>query len=229
MGHVQRQQRGAFGALQRPERIGIALPIREPGDEICLRRPEHAVGHARVVFQTLQQHVVEAGRANDLADRNGGKAVEQAGPARVAAPTVQKIRVLLETRYEVADVIAEFGVTSLDMRQVGIGLAGLLRPRRPHLVGVYLIPPQPSLRIPVRRHAADGEDLVFRRAGEGGKQADRHDRVGEHFDSGIEGLTLGILGLVLVGRRLQHCFQIDRHRVIARGDQVLLMHVGRGE
>ena len=72
--------------------------------------------------------------------------------------------------------------------------------------------------------------LLSDRAAIGGKQADRHDRVGEDFDSGVEGLDpRAPRTLCSSARRLQHRFQIDRHRVIARGDHVLLMHVGRGE
>ncbi len=45
------------------------VPFRQPRDEVGLRRPDRAVVHAAMVFQALQQHVVEAGRADDLADR----------------------------------------------------------------------------------------------------------------------------------------------------------------
>ncbi len=41
--------------------------------------------------------------------------------------------------------------------------------------------------------------------------------------------ALGVLRLALVGGGLKDHFQIDRHRVIAGRDHVLLMHVGGGK
>ena len=55
----------------------VFVPIRQPGHEVGLRRPDGAVVHAAMIFQPLQQHGVEAGRADHLADRKAGKAVEQ--------------------------------------------------------------------------------------------------------------------------------------------------------
>ena len=63
----------------------------------------------------------------------------------------------------------------------------------------------------------------------GGKQADHHDRVGEDFHGGVKGQSLGILGFVLLGGCLKDHFQIDRHRVIAGRNHVLLMHVSGDE
>ena len=97
MRHVERNQRRAFGPLQRPKRIILALPIGEPGDEIRLRRPDHAVVHGFMIAQPLQQHVVEPGRANDVADRSAGKTVEQLAPPCSTPATQQEARVLLKT------------------------------------------------------------------------------------------------------------------------------------
>ena len=151
---------GPFGPLQWPNRIGIFLPIREPGDEVCLRGPGHAVIHGPMILQTLQQHVIESGGANDLADRNAGKAVEYPSQLCVPALMQQKFCVILEARDEIVDMIAKLGVTAIDMRQVRIGLAAFLRFRRPHLVGVYVVPLESCLGIPVRGHSANRKDIV---------------------------------------------------------------------
>ncbi len=96
MRHVQRDQRRTFGPLQRPQRITLALPIGQPGDEIRLRRPGHAIVHGFMIAKPLQQHVVKPGRANDLADRDAGKSVEQRALPRTPAVAQQEARVLLE-------------------------------------------------------------------------------------------------------------------------------------
>ena len=102
-----------------------SLPIRQPGEEVRLRRPRHAVIHAAMVFQPLQQHVVEPRRANDLADRKAGKPVEQ--PALIGVPALrqQEPGVVLEARDEIVDMVAELGVAAVDMRQVRDGVVGL--------------------------------------------------------------------------------------------------------
>ena len=80
----------------------------------------------RMIFQALQQHVVESGGTNDLADGNAGKAVEQSALLCVPALAQQELGVVLEARDEIVDMIAELGVAAIDMRQVWIGLAGFL-------------------------------------------------------------------------------------------------------
>ncbi len=92
-----------------------------------------------MVFQALEQHVVEPGGAHDLADGKAGKAVEQRPPCATAM-TQQEFRVVLEARDEIVDMIAEFGVTAGDVRQIGVGLGGFFQFRRPHRVGVYFVP-----------------------------------------------------------------------------------------
>ena len=49
------------------------------------------------------------------------------------------------------------------------------------------------------------------------------------FRGGVEGLRFGLCGFVLVGGRLKDRLQIDRHRMIAGGNHVFLVHVGRRE
>ena len=83
--------------------------------------------------------------------------------------------------------------------------------------------------IPVRGHSAHRKDIVVGRPAIGGKQADHHDRVGEDFHGGVKGLSLGFLRFVLLGGCLKNRFQIDRHRVIAGRNHVLLMHVSGRE
>ena len=146
-----------------------------------------------------------------------------------AAVTQQEVRVFLETRDEVVDVIAELGVAAIDMRQIGVGLAGFVRFRRPHRVGIDVVPRDFRFGVPVRGHAADGKDDVVGRASIGGKQADRHDRIADDFGGGVEGEIFRRFGAALFGAGLQNHFQIDRHRVIAARDHVLLMHVGGGK
>src|SRR6202030_1733867 len=104
--------------------------------------------------QPLQQHVVEPGGANDVADRNAGKSVEQT-PCPAAAAQ-QEVRVLGKTLDEVVDVIAEFSIAAVGVRQIGAGLGGLVRFRRPHRVGIDLVPSDFRFRVPVRGYAADG-------------------------------------------------------------------------
>ena len=59
----------------------------------------------------------------------------------------------------------------------------------------------------------------------GRQQADHHHRIGEDVGGGVERLVLGSGDVMLHGGRLQDRFQIDRQRMIAGGDHVLLMHV----
>ena len=229
MRHVERNQRRALGPLQRPKRIMLALPIGQPGDEIRLRRPDHAVVHGFVIAQPLQQHVVEAGRTNDVTDRNAGKTVEQLAAPCCPAATQQEVRVLLKTFDEVVDVIAEPGIAAVDMRQIGAGLGGLVRFRRPHRVGIDFVPSDFRFGGPVRGHAADGKDDVVGRAPISGKQAHRRDGIADDFGRRGESEIFRSFGAALFGTGLQNHFQIDRHRMIAAGDHVLLMHVGCGK
>ena len=85
------------------------------------------------------------------------------------------------------------------------------------------------LELPVRVHSADRNDTVVGRPPIGGKQANRHDRVGDGVHGGVKGVPLGILDFVLFGGCLKYHFQIDRHRVIAGRNHVLPMHVRSGE
>src|SRR5450756_3136780 len=116
-----------------------------------------------MIFEALEQHVIESGRTNDLADRNAGKTVEQSSLLCVPALMQQELRVVLEARDEVVDIVAKLGVTAIDMRQVRSGLADFLRFRRPHLVGVYVVPLDLCFGIPVRGHSADCKDIVVGR------------------------------------------------------------------
>ena len=104
----------------------LALPIGQPGDEIRLRRPDHAVVHGFMIAKPLQQHVVEPGRTNDVENRNAGETVEQLVPPCSTAATQQEARVLLETQDEIVDVVAEPGVAAVDVRQIGAGLGGFV-------------------------------------------------------------------------------------------------------
>ena len=109
MRHVQLEERRALGALQWPSGIGVLLPVRQPRQEVRLRRPEDAILHRPMIFQALQQHVVELGGANDLAHRKSGKAVEQSSLVAASALQQQELRVLLEARDEVIDMVAKLG------------------------------------------------------------------------------------------------------------------------
>ena len=75
--HVQCRERFSFGAMQRPEEISVLVPVRQSGEEVRLRRPDDAVVHRAVIAQTLEQHVIELGRPDDFAYRNGRKAIKQ--------------------------------------------------------------------------------------------------------------------------------------------------------
>ena len=130
---------------------------------------------------------------------------------------------------KLVDVLVELGVTAVDMRQVRIGFGGDGRFRRPHRVRIDVVPGDFYFRVPVGGHAADCEHLVVGRAPVGRQQADHHHRIGEDVGGGVKGLVFGVRGAVLLGRSLQDGFQIDRQRMIAGGDHVLLMHVARGE
>src|SRR5450756_249414 len=93
-----------------------------------------------MIFEALEQHVIESGRTNYLADRNAGKTVEQSSLFCVPAQMQQELRVVLEARDEVVDMVGKLGVTAIDMRQVRSGLADFLRFCGPHPVGVYVVP-----------------------------------------------------------------------------------------
>src|SRR5690606_9181843 len=75
--HIQGGESRTLCPLQWPDEIRVLVPIRQPGDEVDLRRPDDAVVHRPVIFETLQQHVIEAGRAKDFSYRQSGEAVEQ--------------------------------------------------------------------------------------------------------------------------------------------------------
>ena len=126
-------------------------------------------------------------------------------------------------------MVAEPGIAAVDVRQIGAGLGCLVRFRRPHRIGIDLVPSDFRFGVPVRGHAADGKHDVVGRSSIGGKQAYRGDGIADDFSGGGEGEIFRRFGAALFGAGLQNHFQIDRHRVIAAGDHVLLMHVGCGK
>ena len=229
MRHIQCQKSGPLGTQQRPQRIGILVPLRKPGHEVRLCRPHRAVVHGAMILQALQQHVIEPGRPDDLAHRHAGKAVEQKRRTFAAGLPLQKIRIIGKARDKAIDVAGEFGVAAAAMRQVGIGLAGLLGFRRPHGVGVDRGPLDDGAGAPIGRHPAHDKDVIVDRSAIGRQQADRHHRIGDDVHGGVESFAFGIGSFVLLGRWLQDRFQINRNRVIAACDHVFLVQIGRGE
>ena len=179
-------------------------------------------------FQALDQHVIELCRADDLADGYVGKTVEQAAQCRVPGSARQKAGVIGKARDEVLDMVAELGVSTVDVRQVRIGGAALLRFRRAHRVGVDIGPGEDRFGSPARGQSTHGKYLVEGGAAVSRKQADRHDRIGENISRRIGSLFLGVRRVVR-GGGVEDRFQIDRHRMVAGGDHVLLVHVGGGE
>ena len=141
----------------------------------------------------------------------------------------QEFGVVGKASDEIADMVGEFRVTPADMRQIGVAGAGFGLLGRPHRVGIDVVPFDDDPRTPIRRHAAHGEDIVVDGAPIGGQEADRHHRIADDLHRGVEGRAFGLVRFVLLGARLQDRFEIDRHRMIAGGDHVLLMHVGRRE
>ena len=132
MRDVQAEERGSFGAQERPVRVGRLVPIGQARDEIRLRRPRRAVVHAAMGLQPLQQHRIEARRPHDLADRRAGKAIEQMSLIRSPRPLRQKPGIVLKARDEGVDMIAESRVAAVDMRQIRVRLVDQFCSGRPH-------------------------------------------------------------------------------------------------
>ena len=123
-------------------------------------------------------------------------------------------------------MIGEFRVVAADMRQVRCDRAVFLDLHRSHRVRIDVVPFDDRSQIPIPGQAAHGKDVIVDGSAIGRQQADRHDRIADDVERGVESLALRIERFVLVGARLQDGFQIDRHRVIAGGNDVLLVHVG---
>lgn len=123
-------------------------------------------------------------------------------------------------------MIGELGVVAADMRQVRCDRAVLLDLHRPHCIGIDVVPFDDRSPIPVAGQAAHGKDVIVDGAAIGRQQADRHHRIADDVERGVEGFAFRIARLVLVGARLENGFKVDRHRLIAGGNDVLLMHVG---
>ena len=142
--HVQFDERGAFCLLQRPARIATPSPIaqdgrrHQPGNEIRLRGPDHAVLPGSMIAQALQQHVIETRRANHLAHGKAGKAVEQI--SRLAALGAQEGCVIGKTRDEIIDVVAERDVMAVHVREIGNGIVCSRQTRGPHSIRVDVLP-----------------------------------------------------------------------------------------
>ena len=71
-----------------------------------------------MVFQALQQHVVEAGRADHFADGDAGETVEQICRRHRRGVAAQKISVIRKARDQALDMIGKLGVMAADMGQV---------------------------------------------------------------------------------------------------------------
>ena len=155
-------------------------------EEVRLRRPGHAVVHAAMVSQPLQQHVIEPGGPNDPAHRPRRQSRRTARPGLAPALAQQEPGVVLEARDEVVDVVAELGVAAVDMRQVRDGV------RRSSLVFVgrmvselmllhvsFIRDVQSDVIPPIANTLLSGDATI------GGQQADHQDRVGDNFRRGL--------------------------------------------
>ena len=198
MRHVQRQQRGAFRALQRPERIGVALPIREPGDEIRLRRPEHAIGPCSCDLSAAAAACSRNGWRERPCGPERRQILRTAGPALLPALTAAENsrtprspqRSPRRDRRTWRNVPRHAADLDWFRRSPSSSPAASRRSLFASTGAGSSNSSPPSCRR--RRRPCFPEIGAI-----GRKQADRHDRVGEHFDGGVEGLTLGILGFVL--------------------------------
>ena len=94
----------------------------------------------RLIFQPLKQHGIESCGANDLPDWKAGETLVHVPELCVPALPLQKFRVVLEPRDEIVDVIRQSGIAAVNVRQVRIGFARLLRSGRPHLVRIDVDP-----------------------------------------------------------------------------------------
>ena len=156
VGHVQLDDRRALGALQRPDRIAVVLPICQARGEVRLGGPHDAVVHGAVIPQALQQHVVEPRGPDNLADWQSGVAGEEV----VRALLPQERRVIGETRHELVEMVAELPTTVLHIRQVRERRGGVRGGHGRHRVGVDLRPYEFHSRSRIRGHSADREDLA---------------------------------------------------------------------
>lgn len=93
-----------------------------------------------MISQALKQHGIESRGANDLAYRNAGKAFVYDSPINVPALLQQKFGVILETENEIVYVIGKFDIAIVAEWQVRIGFADLFRLRRPHSIGINVVP-----------------------------------------------------------------------------------------
>src|SRR5581483_1971234 len=141
----------------------------------------------------------------------------------------EKSRIFLKAGDKIVRMVAEFGIVIIDVWNVWSAVDAFNRSDRPHSVGIRVNPCKNLLsKLPII-HSADREDIVVWRSAEGGKQTDHHDRIGNDFRGGFEGLRLGIDGCSFLGRSLQDQFNVDRRRMITACDEVFLMHVRGGE
>ena len=140
MRNVQCKQSGPLGPLNWPKDIDVPIPFGQSGDEVRLRRPYDSIVHCPIIFQALEQHGIEARSTNDLANRKAGKACKYITRLWILASLQQEFGVVLEARNKIIDMISKLGIAAIDVRQIRIDIAGFLRPRRPHLVGIYVVP-----------------------------------------------------------------------------------------
>ena len=140
MRHIELNERGTFGSVQRPDRIRAAIPVRQPGDEIRLRGPGCAIVHVPVIFETLQQHGIEPGGTDNPAHGQARKSGEQIFPAFISELPQQEACVILKAGHKFLDKIAKRGAVVIDMGQVCGHGGGLRRFSRPHAIGVDVVP-----------------------------------------------------------------------------------------
>src|SRR6516164_617129 len=151
-----------------------------------------------MIFETLQQHGVEAGGSNDLADGKAGKTVEQVVLCCISALLQQELGVIIKARDKIIDMVSKPGVLTIDMWQVWNRLIDLCRLLRPHCIGVDVRPYELLIEALVRDHPANRENIVLRSSAIRGKQADHRYRVGNLFPCNCEGLFLGSVGRPLL-------------------------------
>ena len=152
-----------------------------------------------MILQASQQHVVKTGWANDFANRQAGKALQQRFRACSAHLTRQEAGIVGKTGNEAIDVIAELGIAAIHVRQVRRSGASFLRFHRAHGVGVDLHPFDDRSRSPVGGHAAHGEHIVVDRSAIGRQQANGHDRIGDDIHRRVERFRFGLADFVLFG------------------------------
>ena len=143
----------------------------------------------------------------------------------VLTKAVQKRRVLAKARNEVFNVLGQTDVAiRTDTRQVRRRPAGFLHHRRPHRVGVDVVPHQLLARRPFRGDAS-GRMNAVRGLSVRRQQADRRYRVRDQFPRGLVGLRFRPRSIGSRCAGLKEGFDIDRHRMVAGGDHVLVMNI----